>query len=143
MSAVLTQVPEEDGPILKRVRKLHQWYEELNLRVDKLSGVIADIGQPLEVRGPDPDAEEQRYTQAEVRFLMGAAAQEGRRNYGGNHKSGGPNINTIMLTVLTVVIIPTGAWIVSALIDHGQQLAQIRCQLNPSSCLQLQAPHVP
>jgi hypothetical protein len=142
MSAVLDEPLEESTLWQKRIRALQQWYQELSLKLDSLTKTVHDIGKPLQSRGPDPDSEEQRYTQEEVRFLMGTAAQEARRNYGGIHKIGGStNINTVMLTVLTLVVIPGGAWIISTLITHGEQLAQIRCQLSPSSCLQLQVPH--
>lgn len=143
MAAVLTQEPVEESLLWKRLRALQQWYTDLNGKVDTLAKTVQDIGKPVESRGPDPDLEEQRYTQEEVRFLMGTAAQEARRNYGGIYKGGGSNINTVMLTVLTFVLIPGGAWIISTLITHGEQLAQIRCQLSPSSCLQLQVPHAP
>jgi len=147
MATISMDLPEDDSLLSaawKRIRAQGQHLFELDGKVERMKQTIQDIGQPLEMRGPDPDSEEQRYTQEEVRFLMGAAVQEARRNYGGIHKDGnGSNINTLLLALLTVVVIPGGAWIISTLIDHGQQLAQIRCQLNPSSCLQLQVPHVP
>lgn len=136
MHAVLEESLEESD-IWKRIRALQQWYKDLSLKVDSLHGKVHDIGKPMEVRGPDPDAEEQRYTQEEVRFLMGTAAQESRRSYGGIHNDGGKSKLLHWFIGLNTAIL---GWAAIQFINYGDRLTRletIACQVNPTICAQI------
>lgn len=89
-------------------------------------------------RGPDDF--ENRYTAREMEFLINAALKERGKQYGGI-QGGSSNKNTVLLTVILAVGVPAVGWIIGTLNSHSEQLAQIRCQLNPANCLQLQVPH--
>lgn len=129
--AKMTKQEAADSFLARILFRIHGLVERVLTAVTELKSAPHDRG-PVDF--------ENRYTEEEMHFLTGIAAQNARRSYGGIHNNGS-NINTIMLTILTVVIIPGGAWIIGTLIDHGKELAQIHCQLSPANCLQLQVPH--
>jgi len=94
-------------------------------------------------RGPEDF--ESRYTQEEVRFLISAALKERGSQYGGVHGSGdGFNKNSWLITLNIALVVGGGGWLISKVVDDGARLSRIECQLNPSTCLQLQlVPHGP
>jgi hypothetical protein len=148
----MAAVMEEDDSLLaqawKRIRFLGQELFRLDGKVHGLEATIADLGEPVRMdpdappKYPPRDYEDENaplYSQREVRFLMGAAAQDGRRSYGGNHHHSG---NGKLLHWLIGINTAAVGWAAMTLIHHGEELARleaITCQANVAICEQLRA----
>ena len=127
----LPTAPKEVDPHQPLVFKIDGVvHKALDRLWDRIQIAIANV------RGPDPDIEEQRYTQEEVRFLMNAAARDSKRNYGGNHSDGKGKLLHWLLGLNTAIL----GWAAIQFIHYGERLTRleiIACQANPAICARL------
>lgn len=123
--------PDTADNLEEKTLSLGKWVFNLGGVVHDFKDVLKKFQAHMAPRGPDPDEPDRRYLDSvPIDLVRDLLASRGNGN--GSVKGDNWKAVAIVLAVFSSLILAWLAWFSNTVIDTRQDVAVIKCQLNPS-----------